>query len=351
MKSLIRAFWLLMLVEQAALGQDDYYCLYEKASSYYNSYPTIISRNDWLSVAKCKEAANLGFHNLMIAPENQPNMSYAEAAVLHDIVKISNRFTNRCWRGYSTWIRYDTRQMTWNYQYPGQPYVIEMSNLCCEEAVLRANAGAVGQACTVITFLSTTNRAVVTPNGIFSLGGSITFRFRNWPPVVIPSMQGSTVNLPAGTSWNVKEIYAGETRTSKWVWNEQQRIFSAMSNNSVSNSIRLTQYATENVLASFEYPYYYNNVYYGSYTVQYAGKIVGQSIIGTVTWYWQGKAYVSGRWEVNFGADSLSTMSCDECVKQKCSVCEGVTVLLCEVVDGHPNSAACRQCIKEKCRR
>lgn len=338
-----------LLISSFINGQEDYYCLFEKASDYYNSYPAIISRNDWLSVAKCNEGANLAFYNLALASENQPNMSYPEAAILHDIVKISNRFTNRCWRGYSTWIRYDNRQLTWNYQYPGSPYQTEMSNLCCEEAVLRADPNATaGQQCTVITFLSTNERALVTPSGIYSLGSPITLRFRNWLPVVIPSFTMNTQNVPQGTTWYVKEIYPQETRNGNWIWDDQNKVFSANMSNLQQTIIKLGNYTQENVSASFEFPYYSNNVYYGSYIVQYTGKMTNKSILGTVTWYWNGSVYVSGTWEVNFNSES-PTMTCEECARLKCPDCAEVIGLLCEVMDGHPKSEACRQCLKTNC--
>ncbi len=44
-----------------------------------------------------------------------------------------------------------------------------------------------------------------------------------------------------------------------------------------------------------------------------------------------------------------TTMSCDQCAAQRCPACAGVTILLCEVMDGHPNSQACRECIRQNC--
>jgi len=344
--AIIISFLLPVFVSNA---QEEYYCLFEKTSDYFHSFPAIISRNDWLSVSKCGEAAFLGFFNLSLAPENQPNMSYSEATILHDIVKISTRFTNRCWRGYSTWIRYDNRQMTWNYQYPGSPYQIEMSNLCCEEAVIRATQNTTpDQQCTVISFLSTNDRAIVTSTGIFSLGNAITLRFRNWPPVVIPPLNVNTQNLPNGTNWFVKEIYPQETRSGNWIWDNQKQAFSANMTNMTQTLIKLGNFTQENVSASFEFPYYSNNVYYGTYIVQYQGKITNKSILGTVTWYWNGSAYVTGTWEVNFNASSTS-MPCEECAKLNCPECNEVIGLLCEIMDGHPKSEACRDCIKRNC--
>lgn len=44
-----------------------------------------------------------------------------------------------------------------------------------------------------------------------------------------------------------------------------------------------------------------------------------------------------------------ANMTCDQCAAQKCPSCAGVVVMMCEVMDGHPNSQACRECIRQNC--
>lgn len=41
--------------------------------------------------------------------------------------------------------------------------------------------------------------------------------------------------------------------------------------------------------------------------------------------------------------------SCDQCAAERCPSCAGVVILMCEVMDGHPNSQACRDCMRQNC--
>jgi hypothetical protein len=169
----------------------------------------VASRIDWLSIAKCSEVATAGFGLQSIAGP----MTFAQAAALVDAMRVNfgteapgeqDRFHKHCDHNYTVWKRLDgitpAKAFTRADGNPGLGFVLDASNLCCEDAAALTFPATTGaNDCRTFDLMSVPGARVTLQNGHWvSIAGPVTIPGN--PPITLASSSGTTT-AAAGGAW------------------------------------------------------------------------------------------------------------------------------------------------------
>lgn len=139
-----------MLALPAAPQAQEGFCVFERVDP-HSPFSHCISRTEWLSVARCSEAANLA-PRVLRAPENPPSsqMTFLEAAALMDALRLNfgsgptetDRFHEKCDRSHTVWIDRSASppkraftHIDTGVENAGPEFDFEQTRLCCEDLV------------------------------------------------------------------------------------------------------------------------------------------------------------------------------------------------------------------------
>ncbi len=273
------------------------YCVFEQMNS-----NKVISRIDWLSVAKCSDGGLLAGGGLQSIKQG---LSFAEAAALVDAMRVNlgtsssgeqDRFHSRCDHSYQVWKRTDGGSPSKAYTHadanPGPGYAPDVSHLCCEDAAALVFPKTGNDDCRSFELMSVPGALVTLRNGHWVSSAPHT-AIPSHPPINLSSASGDS-SAPSSLQ-NVGTWHECETLSSEicgtWTWNASKKQFDAQWANGAKAHLKLDRFESDSVVVTRDD---HAGVSAGMMAT-YVGQRSGNSISGNVTWTYRGGMH-KGTW-------------------------------------------------------